>query len=306
MDPINLRGNGGTVMKLFEALRRFEAARGADAVASTMHTYRSVLRSLEAFGIVATAELTRARVGAWLAKRTAEDLAPSTINTQLAALLSIVSHLERLGLFPLQRLLHLRRLRQKVQPAPPPVFLTRDELARLHVAALSVNEQIGTAIMLAVFAGLRLGELRALQRSHLFLEGDSPYVFVARDGHGRRMARTTPIARVFARELAARVPPAGPIFPPQHPNCRGAHVAKGTLQEWLRQARDAAGLHHVTWFVLRHSFASYLRQGGAELSKISGWMGNTVRICEKHYAALAPGGDEQVEKIAPADEAPAA
>jgi integrase len=293
-------------MLLTEALRRFEATCGASIAPSTLHTYRSALRSLQAFGITTTKDLARARVAAWLAKRAAEDLAPSTINTQLAAVLSIVSFLERSALFPLERLMNLRRLRMKMQAAPPPVFLTRDELARLLVAAAAVHPCLVTAVLLAVFAGLRLSELRALERDHFFLEGPLPYVYVARDGHGRRTARTVPIARTFAQRLRLELPVAGPIFPPMHPNCRGAYVAKGTLQEWLRRARDQAGLYHVTWFVLRHSFASYLRQGGVELSKISGWMGNTVRICEKHYAALAPGGDGQVEKMLPAGEAPAA
>lgn len=285
-------------MLLTEALDRFGRDRADGISKQTLHTYKAGIRSLAEHGMTTTRDLTRARVAEWVSARMTRELAISTINVQLAGVLSVLSHLERRGLFPLQRLLELRRLRERALPSLPPVFLTRDELARLLVAALSVHPLAALSILLAVFAGLRLSELQELERSAVFLDGELPYVFVARDGHGRRSRRTVPIARAFAKRLSSELPTEGPVFPALHSNSPTGRVGKKTFQVWLGEARDRARLYHVTWFTLRHSFASYLRQGGVELSKLSGWMGNTVRICEKHYAALAPGGDPDAEKIA--------
>ena len=38
----------------------------------------------------------------------------------------------------------------------------------------------------------------------------------------------------------------------------------------------------------RHTFGSHLAQKGVSLYKISGLMGNSPAICQKHYAALEP------------------
>jgi integrase len=299
-------------MLLTEALKRFEVSK-ENLTPQTMHTYRSAMKALALEGMTSTKHLTRGRIAAWLAKRVANGLAITTVNTQYAAVLAVCSHLERLELFPLQRLHQLRRLRLRNDPAEAPVFLTRDELARLHVAALTVNTRLELAMRLALFGGLRLTELRMLDREDCHLEVEQPYIYVKKDGHGRGFARTVPIARAFALYLLERMPASGAVLPPMHPNNPGSHVSKGTLQAWLRAARDRAQLFHVTWFTLRHTYGSYLRQGGVELSKLCGWMGNTVRVCERFYAALAPGGDPQVEKLfatnveaSPSVEAPAA
>lgn len=185
----------------------------------------------------------------------------------------------------------------RTKPQPPALFLTREAVAKLRSAALAVDPDLDLAISFAIFAGLRLSEIQKLCREDLDLDGRASFVRIAKDGHGRRHPRTTPIAKEFAAELLARgLPASGPIFVRRYAFGKTPYLGHGTFKKWLREARDAADLYFVTWFVLRHCFASWLRQGGVELSKISGWMGNTIRVCEKHYASLAPGGDPEIER----------
>ena len=44
----------------------------------------------------------------------------------------------------------------------------------------------------------------------------------------------------------------------------------------------------MTFHHLRHTFASWLAQRGHTLLRISKLPGNTVAVCEKHYAGLIP------------------
>lgn len=287
-------------MHINDALERFLTKRRETMSVNTITGYRAAVKSLVEFGIERTRDLTRARVSDWIAKRLENDLAPATINTQLAAILSIASELERQELFPLQRLMGLRRLRLRAEPIAEPDYLSREDVARLRVAALAIDPQLDLAIAFAVFAGMRLHELRRLHAEDLVIgeRETKPFIRVLRKRGEikNKKSRLTPIAVAFAADLRRRELPPGPIFPQRHPNAASIYVGQGTLQDWFRKARDEAKLHTCTWFTLRHSFASHLRQHGVELGLVSGWMGNTVRICEAFYAAMGPGGNELVER----------
>lgn len=283
-------------MDILEALEFFRATQ--PVADHTMANYSSAVRSLTEHGLTDTKQLTRSNLATWVAARTKEDASPTTVNTQLAGILSICSTLERAGRFPLKRLEQIRRLRLRGVVTPEPYFLKREEVARLRLEAQAIHQKLDLAVAFAVFAGLRLNELRKLHAEDLCLEGETPYVKVLRiRGETKtKRSRAAPIAKAFAADLKRREFPAGPIFTPEHANNPQPYLSRETLRAWLAEARDRAGLYRCTWPVLRHCFASYLRQGGVELSLVSGFMGNTVRVAEKFYAAMGPGGNTAIEK----------
>lgn len=276
----------------------------ADLAPTTVANYASAIRSLDEHAqIRTTGDLSRARVAAWLIRRKEEGINPRGLNVKLAGLCSILSSLERQGLFPLSKLMQIRRVRLRADPPPEPVYLSGKELARLRAAAISVHSQLDLAISLAVFGGMRRKELLHLHREDLAIDGEhaaEPFIRVLRI-RGRiktKRSRSCPIARQFADELRRREFAPGPIFPPlaDGPSGPPTYLAANTLVRWLTIARDRADLPQVSWTVLRHCFACYLRQGGVGLSQISGWMGNSVRTCETFYSIMGPQGDLSVEK----------
>jgi integrase len=66
------------------------------------------------------------------------------------------------------------------------------------------------------------------------------------------------------------------------------------LQNYVR----AQGVPWMTAHVMRHTFASLLVQGNTSIFKVATWLGDTVRVTEKHYAHLAPK-DSDIELPAP-------
>jgi len=53
----------------------------------------------------------------------------------------------------------------------------------------------------------------------------------------------------------------------------------------------------LKWNVFRHTFGSLLAQAGVSIFKIASWMGNSVEVCTRHYAAMRPDHDEDIEKL---------
>ena len=159
----------------------------------------------------------------------------------------------------------------------------------------ALPDQDRCAWALAFYAGLRLGELRALrwedidesaglihvQRSWDAQEGEiDPKSFA-----GRRDVPIFAALRPFLTAQRARCPwqPAG--------------LALGTLERspfaynglYRRSARawDAAGFDRVTPHQARHSFASYLIAAGADVKQVTEWMGHaSVRQSFDRYGHL--------------------
>jgi integrase len=153
-----------------------------------------------------------------------------------------------------------------------------------------------------------MNELRCLHHEEIFLDATEPYVRVVRDNNRElktRTPRTPPISMGFAAELRRRCigrPRTGPIFPAgghakEARHSSSLYVGHKALERWMDHAREAAGLgDDVTFITLRHTYASWLIQGGVSIAKVARWMGHSVTICWKHYAGLIPGGDRDVEK----------
>jgi len=69
--------------------------------------------------------------------------------------------------------------------------------------------------------------------------------------------------------------------------------------EALSRAQKAAQLpgELVKWNVFRHTFASLLVQAGVSIYKVALWMGNSPDVCQRHYAALSPEHDADIDRL---------
>jgi len=127
-------------------------------------------------------------------------------------------------------------------------------------------------------SGLRVTELCTLERRRVFL--DEGYVIVAGKGSKERMVPMSPQAieqiDLYLEERAQRGETAKPgeedyLFL----NVRGAHLTRVMVFYIVRQLAEAAGIKKtISPHTLRHSFATHLLEGGANLRAIQAMLGH--------------------------------
>jgi hypothetical protein len=76
-------------------------------------------------------------------------------------------------------------------------------------------------------------------------------------------------------------------------------VSGWTLRHRFDAARTAAGLAHVRWHDLRHTYASWLVQAGQSLSTVRELMGHSSPSVTARYAHLAPEHLRQAVEVLP-------
>ncbi len=260
------------------------------------HTIRSYRRDVTAFLAWAEGRIGRA-VGAGLWPRVEAstiraflaslhaDHEKSSISRTLSGLKAFFSFLVREG--------HLCASPAEGISAPKvpkrlPRFLPVDEVLHL-IGAVTGDDLAGTrdrAILEVLYGtGIRVGELVGLDGRDLRLGARTARI----RGKGR-VERETPLTDPSVRSLEAyldlrsrnRLPlePGGPVFL----NARGGRLSdrsvRRILNHWIEQAAIA---RQVSPHTLRHSFATHLLAGGADLRSIQELLGHRSLSTTQKY-----------------------
>jgi integrase/recombinase XerC len=133
-------------------------------------------------------------------------------------------------------------------------------------------------------AGLRISEALALKRGDVPLGATLSVI-----GKGRK-ERVVPVLPVVAQALAdyaAKIPftgaPASPLFLSRRGRAMSAREAQGLMQK----LRGALGLpERATPHALRHSFATHVLQGGADLRSVQELLGHSSLSTTQIYTAI--------------------
>ena len=160
-----------------------------------------------------------------------------------------------------------------------PEVLTTDEIDRME-AVIDLSKWEGhrnRAIVEVLFScGLRVTELVTLRLSSLYL--DEGYVRVTGKGSKERLV---PISQKAVQELAfwfddrrhMNIKPGEEDY--VFLNRRGAHLTRTMILLIIKQLAVDAGIHKtVSPHTLRHSFATALLEGGADLRAIQSMLGH--------------------------------
>jgi integrase/recombinase XerD len=242
----------------------------------TVEAYRRDLASLAVWLGRATGDVSADELGRWQASLRADGLAPSTIARRTAAVRAFCKHQQLLGLRsdnPAAGLESPKRTRRL------PRTLSASEAERLVDAAQGVTPRAmrdRALVELHYGAGLRVSEALGLERASVDLDERLVRV-LGKGGKERLVPLGRPAADAVRRYLALGRPHLDRRHRPDlFLNARGGALTRAGAFLILRRLAEKAGLDptRVHPHLLRHSFATHLLEGGADLRSVQEMLGH--------------------------------
>ena len=293
-------------MTAAEARARFLdwLARERRASANTVEAYGRDLRDFLLFlaehlggepDAAALAELRAADMRGFLARRATDGAGVATRARQLAAIRGFLRWLARTEGLPAASLAGLRgpRLKPPVPRALTPAQAREaaSEVGQAHDPARAARPAEQAARDVALFTllygcGLRISEALALNLRDAPPEGGTAALRVLGKGGKPRLVPVLPAVRA-AIAAYLRLRPGAVADEPLFLGARGARLDPAVAQRTLRTYRRLAGLpEHATPHALRHSFATHLLGGGADLRAIQELLGHASLSTTQRYTAV--------------------
>jgi integrase/recombinase XerD len=272
-----------------DAVESFLALSSARLAPRTVEAYRRDLADLSAWLDGSPADADAERLAAYLASLRARGLAATTIARRVAALRSFYRHQVLLGVRtdnPAAEL-ELPRRRRTL-----PRTLSAGEAERLIEAAngLTPRSLRDRALVEMLYgAGLRVSEAVGLERGSVDLERR----LVRCIGKGSK-ERIIPIGREAVDALRRYISRGRPFLDRRHRpelflNAQGGPLTRAGAFLILRKLADTAGLEpgRVHPHLLRHSFATHLLEGGADLRSVQEMLGHADLATTELYTHVS-------------------
>jgi integrase/recombinase XerD len=267
----------------------FLALLAARRAPRTVEAYRRDLRALARWLGRTPGTATEEDLRRYLAELRAEGLSASTIARRAAAARSFFKHLVLLGSRtdnPAAELALPRRTHRL------PRTLSPGEAERLIEAAAGTTPRSlrdRALVELLYGAGLRVSEAVGLERASVDLEGR----LVRAIGKGDK-ERIVPIGRQAADALRRYVARGRPYLDRRHRpelflNAQGGALTRAGAFLILRKLAAKAGLEpeRVHPHLLRHSFATHLLEGGADLRSVQEMLGHADLATTELYTHVS-------------------
>lgn len=276
---------------------------------ATQHSYRGQLdrHILPAFGNRPMAEISRGEVRDFCHNLMTDGLSAASVKVTLIIISSIFNHAIEDGLVPDNpagkpgRYLKVPSRRGKAE------FLTPEEGAVLLDAAREHLPRLYPLFLAALRTGMRQGELIGLQWGDVDWNGKfievkrtnyNGHISSPKNGKPRRVDMSDGLAAALAdhrRAIAAEALKSGRPMPEWVFSGEGGGPVEAS---WLRKRFELclkkAGLRHVPFHALRHSFASALLGLGESLAYIRDQLGHhSIQITVDNYGHLVPGANRK-------------
>jgi len=255
----------------------------------TVDAYRRDLAALAAFRGGHVGDATVEELERWLAAMRADGLAPSTVARRVSAVRSCFRHLILIGTRQdnpaagLQLPRRGRRLPRALSPA---------ETERLIEAADGTtprSRRDRALVELLYGAGLRVSEAVGLDRSAVDVDERIVRV-LGKGGKERLVPLGRPAAEAVRKYLALGRPHLDRRYRPElFLNARGGPLTRAGAFLILRKLAGKAGLEpeRVHPHLLRHSFATHLLEGGADLRSVQEMLGHADLGTTERYTHVS-------------------
>jgi integrase/recombinase XerD len=270
-------------------LTGFLALLAARRAPRTVEAYQRDLNHFSAWLGAAPSRASLDDLERYLAQLRADGFAPATIARRIAALRALYRHLVLVGSRednPAAELSPPRR------PRTLPRTLSPGEAERLIEAANGVTPRAlrdSAIVELLYGAGLRVSELVSLDRTSIDVDDR----LVRALGKGSK-ERVVPIGRRAAEALRRYLSRGRPFLDRRHRpelflNAQGGPLTRAGVFLILRKLAAKAGLEpeRVHPHLLRHSFATHLLEGGADLRSVQEMLGHANLATTELYTHVS-------------------
>ncbi len=276
---------------------------------ATKHSYKDKIdrHILPAFGARDMKEITRGDVRDFCHKLMAGGLSAASVKVTLIIISSLFNHAIEDGHVSENpagkpgRYIKVPNRKGKVE------FLTPEEGSVLLDAARKHLPRLYPLFMAALRSGMRQGELIGLQWGDVDWNGKfvevrrnnyNGHISSPKNGKPRRVDMSDGLADVLTdhrRAIAAESLKAGRPMPEWvFPGEGGGPVEASWLRKRFESCLKKAGIRHVPFHALRHSFASALLGLGESLAYIRDQLGHhSIQITVDNYGHLVPGANRK-------------
>jgi integrase/recombinase XerD len=255
----------------------------------TVDAYRRDLAAFAAFDGGEVGSATTERVEAWVASMRADGLAASTIARRVSAVRAYFRHLVLIGTRAENPAASVQLPRR---PRRLPRALSPAETERLIDAATGSAPRAlrdRALVELLYGAGLRVSEAVGLEKNGVSVEERVVRV-VGKGSKERLVPLGRPAAEAVRRYLALGRPHLDRRYRPElFLNARGGALTRAGAFLILRKLADRAGLEpgRVHPHLLRHSFATHLLEGGADLRSVQEMLGHADLGTTERYTHVS-------------------
>ena len=246
----------------------------------------------EEIDAAALSAILPADIRAFIARRRGEGLGAPGVQRAIAAIRSFFRYLARQRILdnPAPRAIRTPRMARKL-PRPLSVSDAQKALsdaARKNSAADETPAWIlarNKALLTLLYgAGLRISEALSLKAKDAPL-GES--LVIVGKGRKERMVPVLPKVREAVDAYAAQRPGSGAPDAPLFVSRRGKPMGAREAQALMQQVRGRLGLSEsATPHALRHSFASHLLDGGADLRSVQELLGHASLSTTQNYTKI--------------------
>lgn len=254
---------------------RDELGRSAHTVRAYAADVGGLLSYLADRDIEDVSDLDLAALRRWLAHRRNASAAKATLARQVASIRAFTAWLTRQGKVATDP---GARLSGPVVPRNPPTVLRPDQAAALITAGGDRPNEVllrdRAVLELLYGTGVRVSELCGLDISDV--DGSRRLVRVTgKGGRQRSVPFGIPAERAIERYLASSRPKLIAVDTPAlFLGVRGGRLHPSSVRRLLRRSRAKAAVPDVTPHDLRHSAATHLLEGGADLRSVQELLGH--------------------------------
>ena len=259
-------------------------------IAAYLRDVRQLAGFCAGFAIDDPAEVEALVLRRWLGALAGESYARTSLARKTAAARTFFVLAHRRGLVPTDPSLHLST--PKVGKRLPKA-LRRDQVeALLAVPNDSTPGGLRDRAVLELLyaSGARVSEIAALDIDAVDLTSATALLF-GKGSKERLVPLGEPACRAIERWLSsgrpAFVAETGPATPALFLSQRGARLSAHDLRTVVRAASRSAGLTGVTPHTLRHSYATHLLEGGADLRSVQELLGHVALSTTQIYTAVS-------------------